>query len=105
MLTLTSSNANSIKIEQYPGLYIYRNLPQNPDGSFQDITVTDGSQTRTFTPDRLAPMVRTFVRRAEPILTTITNPTNYAVVSGIVPVGLYTLWGSNFTSNDPAVAT
>jgi uncharacterized protein (TIGR03437 family) len=105
VLTLVSPNASSVTIEQYPGLYIFRHIPRTADGGFEDITVTDGVQTRTFTPDRWAPMARTFHRRDEPILNAITRATDYKVTANVTPGALYTLWGWNFTSNDPAMAS
>jgi uncharacterized protein (TIGR03437 family) len=92
-------------IETYPGLYIFRGTTKKTDGSYSDLTVTDGTYVRTFTPDQYAPSVRFFKRRDEPMLFAISRATDYAVTDVVAPGGLYSLWGWAFTNNDPVAAS
>jgi uncharacterized protein (TIGR03437 family) len=94
-----------VTVEAYNGLRIFRGLPQKPDGSFEDLTVTNGTQVRTFTPDRFAPMARTFTNRPEPIPLALTRATDFAAVTAFVPGSIYSLWGYGLTGNDPAQTT
>jgi uncharacterized protein (TIGR03437 family) len=97
--------AGGVTVETYNGLRIFRKLPQNADGSFADLTVTDGTQVRTFTPDKFAPTARTFTLRAEPIPLAFTRSTDFAPTTTVVPGSIYTAWGWGLTWNDPAQTT
>jgi len=100
-IQLTVISPAGLTIEHYPGLYIFRHLPRNSDGSFQDVTVTDGTYVRTFTPDRLAPTMRYFHRRDEPILQALTLPDLTTTPTAIVPGSPYIISGYGLTQNDP----
>jgi uncharacterized protein (TIGR03437 family) len=104
-LTLLSPDPHLVTVESYPNLVIYRHLPQNKDGSYQDITVTDGTLIRTFTPDRYAPTARTFVSIAEPVITAVVRATDFVQTSVVAPGGLYTIFGWVLINNDPVTAS
>lgn len=99
-LSVISPDPSNLNIERYPGLVIFRNLPQNVDGSFADLTVTDGTYVRTFTPNRFAATPRYFKRRDEPIVTGILD-SNSNQTSMLVAGNAYSILGWNLTANDP----
>ena len=100
-LAVTSSNANTITVEQYGALYIFRNIPQNTDGTFQDIEVTDGTYIRTFPASKYAPTLRYFKHRDEPILLGITPQGSTTPATTVARGEILTVTGWAFTHNDP----
>jgi len=92
--------------QRYPDLVIYENIPQNSDGTFQDLSVINTNwpgRIRTFAPNAQAPSKRRFQRKDMPILQAITSAATYKPSTGIAPGGIYTFWGSGFTTNDWSV--
>lgn len=103
-LTVTSANASAITVEQYGALYVFRNIPQDADGTFEDISVTDGTYLRTFPASRYAPTLRYFKRRDEPILLGVTQQGSTTPATTAVRGEIVTISGWAFTHNDPQSA-
>ncbi|HVO28560.1 MAG TPA: hypothetical protein VMT81_01075, partial [Candidatus Paceibacterota bacterium] len=99
----------SASFDQHGALWNYVDIPQNPDGSCEDVTVKAGPYVRTFTPSRYEPREVNFTKRQEPTFgaPTPANPsplvraTDFQSPPVIVPEAIYSLFGWYFTWNDP----
>jgi hypothetical protein len=100
LVTQLSPSAETTEI--FPNLVIYRNLPQDSAGNFEDLAVSDGTFIRTFTLNTSSPAVRHLLRQSYPILLGLqTDADAAAPTTRVVPGMTYTLTGWGFTQNAP----
>ena len=99
--------AGNVTVESYPGLCIFRNIPQNADGSFEDLTITDPDKVhiRTFTPDPRQPIEHVFRKRLESVPGWIAESPTGPAIEEITPGRAYTLYGSYLCLGDPFYPT
>lgn len=92
--TLTSSTSDRLSVEAFPGLMVIT-------GAKDDITLTDGNRTRTFTPDWDVSTVYLWMRRDKPYLRTITSAASFKTSEKLVPGSIYTMFANFATHTDP----
>jgi hypothetical protein len=97
--------ASAVTVESYSGLCVFRNLPKDADGFFEDLTVTDGSRVQTYTPDPRGPIAHTFVLRNESVPGQVVSAEEGAAITAVTPNGSYVLQGSYLCMADPSTAS
>jgi hypothetical protein len=100
LVTRLSPSAGATEL--FPNLVIYRGLPQDTTGNFEDLSVSDGTFVRTYTLNPSSPAVRHLLRQSYPILLGLqTDADAAAPTTRVVPGMTYTLTGWGFTQNAP----